>query len=137
MKASAWVLAAALGFTSTAQAATLSCFDPQTVDHGFTIELNEARDSAVIREASLAGPKDVATVPCSRIESDPLKAAPAQDTLKCQSKDTVDHGYVVTIRSASCAGEVTAKLEELSLAGPKLVGELVCQELAEQQQEPK
>lgn len=119
---------AAMLISAQAQARVL-CIDATSTDTGYLVEIGDNREAAMVKKVTLAGTTDVVELSCSRVDSDPLSAAPGSDALVCRRTDTVDHGFVTTVGSVDCDGKVNARLEEMSIAGPRLVSDLVCYHL--------
>nr|AIA11703.1 Unknown Function [uncultured bacterium] len=125
MKAASFLMFAAGLFVSNAQAA-MTCFNLTSTDTGYALEVSANRESVVVKKMTISGTTDVATLPCTRMTTDPLKVVPGADALNCRRTDVVDSGFTATIKGANCAGQVEAKLEEQSIVGPRLVAELIC-----------
>jgi hypothetical protein len=108
--------------------ASMICNDRSTVDANYMVHLSEARDSASVLQVTIAGVQTVQTLACERLESDPLKTLPGQALLRCRDRESFDHGFVLVVHSPTCDGVVTAKLEQINIAGSKDLGELICRE---------
>ncbi|MCM2282365.1 MAG: hypothetical protein NDI61_11035 [Bdellovibrionaceae bacterium] len=121
--ASAWIVA--MLFASQAHA-VLTCFDRTEADTGYLMEIAGSRDSVIIKTVNFAGATVVETLPCTRLQSDPLTLAPGADVMVCRRTDIVDYGFTATIKSLNCTGQIEARLDHHSIAGTRPVAQMTC-----------
>jgi len=109
--------------------ARIQCFDPATVDYGYTVDLNETRDAASVKQLGLSGPKEVAQLSCKQLPVDVLLMSPGQDLMECRLSGTVDNGLVLVIQSRGYQDWNDARLVKESFGGASLVQNLICKDL--------
>ena len=106
-----------------AHAATMECSD-LAPGHQYFVTI--ANNKAKVGEKTFAGPRALATLKCvAPAEESPRHPDQGGVALECAEAQQGDGGYRLVV-VATGQGPFTAQLSEESIAGPKVLANLVC-----------
>jgi hypothetical protein len=121
----------ALVFTSTisvfASSETVKCIQKAIPDKGYLVEMD--KDSAVVSEITIAGPKVIANLVCSQMHPVTVPANQILNVFKCSEPSLTDAGYSFDLNIDALSSQLTGVLSEVHIKDLQTVANLECESL--------